>query len=420
MISSLERGGWEYLESPDDADVLIVNTCGFISAAKKESIEAALALRGRFRDKKIYMVGCLPQRYREQLAREIPEIDGFLGTEDPSGIADALAGARASEKPRGTTALLERTKLLSFPGSAYVRIAEGCGNRCAYCAIPLIRGPLSSRPRSEIAAEIRSLLSRGIREIVLIAQDLGSYGKDRESAGRSAGKGSPLLQLLREIARLPGEFWVRLLYVHPDHFPRDILPFFKSDPRFLPYFDIPFQHGSPRILSAMGRAGDPKKNLDLIGEIREYLPGCAVRSTFLVGFPGEAEEDFALLLDFQRRAALDWLGAFVYSREEGTPAFGMRGRVQGKSAQRRKEEVERRQVPITERALDARVGITCDVLVEEQVEGEDLSLARAFFQAPEVDGLTVVRGAHPPGSIVKARVIRRNGLDLEAEPRRDA
>jgi ribosomal protein S12 methylthiotransferase len=405
MIAALQKAGWKLSQSPDDAEVLIVNTCGFISSAKKESIETTLALRGRFRGKKIYMVGCLPVRYGDELAKELPELDGFRGTGDPEGIAGMVCGR--PERKAGSP--LMRTRLLSFPGSAYVKVAEGCNNRCAYCAIPIIRGPLKSRPRDELLPEIRSLFSRGIREIILIAQDLGSYGMDLPREG----KATPLSLLLRDIARLSGEFWVRLLYIHPDRFPRDILPHFSSDPRFLPYFDIPIQHGSPGILEAMGRGNDPRRNLDLIGELRGRLRRAVIRSTFLVGFPGETDEDFALLRGFQEKAALDWLGVFTYSREEDTPAYRMKGRVPMRIAAQRKALVEKAQLPITERALDARVGMTCDVLVEEQVKG--FSIARSYLQAPDVDGLTVVRGTHEPGSLVRVRVIKRNGLDLEAE-----
>lgn len=411
MIAALEGAGWRFVSSPEEADVLIVNTCGFISQAKTESIETGLELRSRFPRKRIYMTGCLTERYGEELARELPEIDGIWGNRDPAGVP-ALLSARGGDRRRAHAALAVtptlRTRLLSFAGSAYVKVADGCDNRCTYCAIPLIRGRLASRSREDVLGEIRDLLSRGIREIVLIAQDLGSYGVDR---------GAPeLALLLREISGLSGDFWVRMLYIHPDHFPREILPVLKEDARLLPYFDIPLQHASPRILRAMGRRGEPEKNLALIDEIREAMPGATVRSTFLVGFPGETEEDFRLLLDFQARAALQWMGAFTYSREEETPAYRMRERVPKKTAEERKTRLEELQVPITQRALDGHLGRTLEVLIEERVSGEELSIGRTYMQAPDVDGLTVVRGVYQPGTVVRARIVRRNGLDLEAEP----
>jgi ribosomal protein S12 methylthiotransferase len=423
MIARLQDAGWVWSETPEGADVLIVNTCGFISEAKKESIETSLGFRARFPGKKVYMVGCLSERYGAELAAEMPEIDGFAGNREPSSVVELLdgtaggargdagrAGGEAARAGRGEPPArhYERPRLLSYPGSAYVKVAEGCSNRCTYCAIPLIRGDLRSRGPREVREEIRGLLARGVREIVLIAQDLGSYGADLGAAA--------LPDLLSGISELPGDFWVRLLYIHPDRFPAAILPVLGRDPRILPYFDLPFQHASPRILTAMGRVGDPEKNLALIQRIRGTLPGAVIRSTFLVGFPGETEEELAHLLDFQARAALDWLGVFTYSREEDTPAYSLPGRVPARTARARKALLEERQVPVTERALDAHVGRVLDVLVEEPVAGEEMSIGRAYLQAPDVDGLTVVRAACAPGDVVRVRITRRNGLDLEGEP----
>jgi ribosomal protein S12 methylthiotransferase len=405
MIAALQKAGWERASGPAAADVLIVNTCGFITEAKTQSIETSLSLKAQHPGKIVIMAGCLSERYRDTLARELPEIDGFLGNRDPADIVALLEG-RPLAKPASAAHLAspvgpaaparpyERPHLLSFPGSAYVKIAEGCANRCTYCAIPLIRGELASRDRAEIVAEIRGLRDRGIKELILIAQDLGSYGKDR---GRAE-----LVPLLSDIASLSGDFWVRLLYIHPDHFPEGLLDVVSADARFLPYFDLPFQHAAPGILRAMGRRGDPERNLALVSEIRGRLPLAAIRSTFLLGFPGETDADFADLLDFQDKARLDWVGAFTYSREEDTPAYSMAGKVTKAAAARRKAELETRQVPITERALDARVGTTLDVLVEEQVEGEDMSIGRGYLQAPDVDGLVVLMRRLPPGTTARA------------------
>ena len=410
MIAALEKAGWRRADAPDAADVLIVNTCGFIAQAKTQSIETSLALKARHPGKKVIMVGCLSERYGEDLRRELPEIDGFLGNRDPARIVELVEGRAGSPPPLAADAaaqVWERSHLLSYPGSAYVKIAEGCANRCTYCAIPLIRGALTSRVIPEIRSEIRGLGDRGIREFVLIAQDLGSYGKDLE--------GADLPRLLSAIATLAGDFWIRLLYIHPDHFPTGILDIIAADQRFLPYFDLPFQHAAPKVLRAMGRIGDADRNLALMSDIRKRLPGAVIRSTFLVGFPGETEADFELLLDFQEKAQIDWLGAFTYSREEDTPAWGMPGRVTRAAAQARKTEIERRQIPITARALDAHVGKLLPVLIEERVEGDDMSLGRAYLQAPEVDGLVVVRRQLSPGTMTRVRITRRNGVDLEGE-----
>jgi ribosomal protein S12 methylthiotransferase len=414
MIAALEREGWAFQSAPEDAAVLIVNTCGFIDAARRESIETGLSLRARFPGSRLYLVGCLTERYPGELAAEMPEIDGFLGNRDPAGIVDLVEGrvardptpAAAADAPQRPAP--RRARLLSFPGSAYLKVAEGCANRCSYCAIPLIRGDLVSRPRADVVDEARGLLAAGARELVLIAQDLGSFGRDRGAAELPA--------LLADLTTLPGAFWVRLLYVHPDHFPEAILPIMRDDPRILPYFDVPFQHASPAILAAMGRKSDPDANLRLLERIRAALPDAVLRSTFLVGFPGETDRDAELLARFQEQAALDWVGAFTYSREEGTRAHDLPGRVTRKVADARRAALEERQVPITWRRLDRHLGATLDVLVEEPVQGEELSLGRAYLQAPDVDGLTVVRAAAAPGTVVRTRIGRRNGFDLEGDP----
>jgi ribosomal protein S12 methylthiotransferase len=417
MIAALERAGWSLALDAESAAVLIVNTCGFISSAKSESIETGLGFKARFPGKKVYMVGCLTERYRESLAVDMPEIDGFLGNQDPAGVAALVGEAPTHVARRRASRLYERTHLLSFPGSAYVKVAEGCGNRCTYCAIPLIRGDLKSRPREEVLEEIRGLVERGIREVILIAQDLGSYGADRAAgSGRVGHPGSAgLAGLLEGIRAIEGDFWARMLYIHPDHFPNEIIAQAATDKRLLPYFDLPFQHASPPILSAMGRRGEPERNLDLVRRIRAELPNAVIRSTFLVGFPGETEEDVERLLDFQREAALDWVGVFAFSREEDTPAYAMGRRVARAEAERRKARVELAQVPITEKALDRHIGRTLEALIEEPFPGDDLSLGRAYLQAPDVDGLLVVHGTHAPGSVVPVRITRRNGVDLEGE-----
>ncbi len=426
LIAQLERCGLEWVAEPERAEAVIVNTCGFITSAKEESIRTALELKSRFPGKKVLLAGCLVARYGEELRRSLGELDGFVGLHDPRGLqrllvaGESRAEARPSggERPRGAA-----RHLLSYPGSAYLKIAEGCGNRCSYCAIPLIRGPLVSRPPAEVVQEARELLEAGVRELVLIAQDLASYGGEAGAqpatdggakAGREAGRGGPRLPgLLRELLALPGEFWLRCLYIHPDHFPAELLEL-AADPRLLPYFDLPFQHASPTVLRRMGRKGSAESYLALLARIREALPRAALRSTFLVGFPGESEEDFRRLLDFQRKAELDWAGFFTYSREEGTAAFDLGPRVPGKTAEARRRELERVQEAITARRLEHHVGSELEVLVEEPVQGQALALGRAYLQAPEVDGLVVLKAAGlQPGRMYRARIERRNGVDLE-------
>jgi ribosomal protein S12 methylthiotransferase len=257
--------------------------------------------------------------------------------------------------------------------------------------------------------EIVRLLSQGLYEFNLVAQDLGSYGLDRGKA--------ELLDLINAVSQLKDDFWLRLLYIHPDRFPSDLLELMAADKRILPYFDIPFQHACEKVLKAMGRRGDGDEYLSLVDSIREKLPSAVIRSTFLVGFPEEDEAAFEELLDFQKRASLDWVGVFAFSAEEGTEAAALPGRIPRKAIQRRKALLEQRQSAITQARLDRFVGRNLPVLIEEAVENSDFFLARAYLQAPEVDSLVVLRGqGFRAGELVQARIVQRNGIDLEAVP----
>jgi ribosomal protein S12 methylthiotransferase len=424
MMAVLDRSSWSRVEDSDAADLIIINSCAFIESAKQESINAVLSYRRLYPGKKILLAGCLAQRYGKELPASLVEADGFFGNTDLGGIAgaaDSIFEGPLSETripyPVSASLLADRP-LLSLPGQGYVKISEGCNNRCSFCAIPVIRGPLRSRPVPELVEECRSLLDRGVRELCLVGQDLGSYAAD---LGGSAG-GSGLVELLEALSALEGHFWARLLYIHPDHFPLPVLDLCRRDSRFLPYFDLPFQHGSAGILRAMGRRGDPESYLRLIAGIRGALPDAVIRSTFLTGFPGETEEDFRQLLEFQARAELDWLGVFAYSREEDTPAYAMKGRVPRKIAAQRKAVIEERQTGISEKRMDRFVGRSLEALVEEPLdlppgasEGERLYLGRLYCQAPEVDGSVILRSAKPlaAGSFVQGQIIARRGFDLE-------
>lgn len=417
MISALERAGWESTDDPQRASTILVNTCGFIGPAKQESIDVTLGHLAASPQARVVMTGCLSQRYPHELAKEIPELAGVFGNRAPariSGFLESLerGGPRVCV-PSARLETLPRSRLLSYPGSAYLKVSEGCDNRCSFCAIPLIRGSMRSKPLPQVMEEIVDLLGRGIREINLVAQDLASYGRDLPDASPES--------LLRSISSLTGDFWVRLLYVYPERFPASFAPVLQGDPRLLPYFDIPFQHGSPKVLRRMGRPGTAETYLSLIRTIRRELPDAVLRSTLLVGFFGEGQQEFDELLAFQDEAQLDWLGVFAYSPEDGTPA--MRGDppldVPPQLAAERAALVEARQREITHQRMQRFVGRDLDVLVEELVPGEPLAIGRCYAQAPEVDGSVVVNapeGSLQPGAFVRCRVVRRNGLDLEAVP----
>jgi ribosomal protein S12 methylthiotransferase len=447
IAARLEAAGHSYAEGAADAELVIVNTCGFIEDAKKESIDAIVALKAAYPGKRVLVAGCLSQRYAAELAAALPEADGIVGNADLGAVLAAAEATAAGERPvivpeiprivaphaqlaEGehvhpipSSQLVKRVRRFDFPGTAHVKATEGCSNCCSFCAIPLIRGALRSRPPAELASECAELLGQGVRELVLIGQDLGSYGRDLGPRGL-AGRGeapSLLPELLERLTRLKGDFRLRTLYIHPDRFPEGILPLMASDPRLLPYFDLPFQHASPRVLKAMNREGSGEAYLGLVSRIREALPDAAIRSTFLLGFPGEDEDDFRALRSFQEAARLDWVGSFAYSREEGTAAYAMRGRPAKRAVAARRAAIEEAQERITRERLERFVGRELEVLVEERVarlseDEEPLSLGRAWNQAPEVDGLTVLRGELEPGSVVRARVLAVNGVDFDAMP----
>ena len=425
IAARLEDAGNEYVASVEEADLIIVNTCGFIESAKRESIDATIRMKTQWPGKKVLLAGCLAQRYPEALLQDMAEADGIFGNADLSlvkvAVEKTMEGERSALAPAQPPTIdghfYVRTRLFDFPGVAHLKITEGCGNHCTYCAIPLIRGNLRSRSIDDVARECEILIGAGIYEINLIGQDLGAYGRDMASSADPGGAKNPdLPSLLRRLSSLEGEFRIRVLYIHPDHFPVEILEVMAKDSRILPYFDLPFQHASERILRAMNRKGSSRKYLELIGKIRARLPESMIRSTFLVGFPGETDEDFEILRAFQEEAKLDWLGVFAYSREEGTPAYSMKGRVSKKTANQRKSLIEAAQEPITSERLKRFIGVETEVIAEETVEGSPLSLGRAWMQAPDVDGLTVIKGSVAPGERRKVRIVAVNGVDFEAEP----
>ena len=363
IAARLDAAGHEFVDGPERADLVIVNTCGFIEDAKKESIGAVVALKAAYPDKRVLVAGCLSQRYASELAADLPEADGIVGNADLGAVLAAAEATLAGERPvvvpeaAPSIGTVRRVRRFDFPGSAHVKATEGCSNFCSFCAIPLIRGRLRSRKVEDVLAECLDLLSQGVRELVLIGQDLGSYGRDLPVGS--------LPELLEALSAVQGDFRVRTLYIHPDNFPEGILPLMAADPRLVPYFDLPFQHGSERILKKMNRRGSAAGYLELIGRIRGLLPDAAIRSTFLVGFPGESDEDFALLRGFQDEARLDWVGSFAYSREEGTAAYGMPGRVPKKTVAARRTGARGGPSRDHARASGRFVGRELEVLVEE-------------------------------------------------------
>ena len=422
MLKILNDDNYIRTDDVSEADLILVNTCGFIETAREESINSFFSLHEANPEAKIIVSGCMAQRYAKELEAELQEASAVFGNRDLSKIHEVVAQVfqgehvvSTPEYPQLKEEAYERNELLSFPGSSYLKISEGCNHRCAYCAIPLIRGDLRSREMEAIVGEAKILIGRGIKELNLIAQDLAAYGTDR------GDKESEFMDLLKQLVALEGDFSIRLLYIHPDAFPQELPQFVVDNPKVLPYFDVPFQHAATNVLRSMGRTGTKESYLALIDSIRSTVPGAVIRSTIMLGYPGEDAEAFEDLKDFIKRAELDWMGSFLYSREEGTKAFDLRDEKAHEKAHKvaagYQKKLEALQSPITCRRLQQFVGKEYDVLIEEKVEGEDLAIGRIYAQAPEVDGLTVVMGRDlVPGTVIRCGVRTVNGLDLEAVP----
>ncbi|GMO48813.1 MAG: 30S ribosomal protein S12 methylthiotransferase RimO [Termitinemataceae bacterium] len=411
LLLHLNASGFLQADSPLDAEFIIINSCGFIEAAKKESIKAVLEYKNAYPNAKIVLCGCLPIRYEDDLRSTLHEADIIFAGKDLSGLVNNLVTDTAVSDLAVFDKNIGTRPLLSLPGSAYIKISDGCNNCCTFCAIPLIRGRLRSRSIEDICSEAKTLIERGVKELCLVAQDASSYGIDW------SGK-CMLNELLRSLAKIRGEFWVRLLYLHPDHFPLEILDTIKNDERFLPYFDIPFQHAADKILRAMNRRGTCEKYLDLIDVIRTKLGNAVIRSTFLTGFPGETEDDFNTLLVFQAKAKLDWAGFFTYSKEDGTPAFNLKNSgatksVSKKIALQRKNILEEAQTKISTIAVKRFIGIKTKALVEEEM-GDGLYLGRLFCHAPSVDGSAIIETSQKLkcGSFTDVEVFASSLFDL--------
>jgi len=412
MLGQLQEAGHEVTADPD-AETVIVNTCGFIDAAKEESIRAILEVARRKQEgrvRRLLVAGCLVERYKEELRKAIPEIDGFI----PLGAVGQVARLLAEERPDAPVGVemplydgLSPRLLATPPHLAYVKIAEGCDNPCSFCPIPSFRGAFRSRPPDDVVREVRNLAARGVQEAVLVAQDTTDYGRD---LGLQDGL-ALLLGRLQEETEIP---WIRVLYAYPNHLHRPLLEAMAGCPRVVPYLDLPLQHAHPEILSAMKRGGSAESFLRLLHRARKTVPGLAVRSTFIVGFPGERREHFRLLLDFVREARFDHLGVFTYSREEGTQAHRLGDPVDRRTKRRRQERLLEVQQAISREKNLARVGETVTVLVEGvSEESEHLLEGRLATQAPDVDGKVLLNdGFAPPGSFARVKITEAHPYDL--------
>ncbi len=420
MLAGLPGADFHITPHAEGADIVVINTCAFVESAKKESIDAILEaaeLRDQGKIQKLVVTGCLAQRYPEELAKELPEVDHFVGTNDLQLVTEILDGRTGTRvlvgNPDRRDFDWEAPRYNSMGGyTAYLKVAEGCSNTCAFCIIPTLRGPQRSRGITSVVREAEQLAAQGVVELTLVAQDLTAYGYDLAPR-------SNLTALLEALAGVEGVRWIRLLYAYPRSFPKGLIDLMAREPKIVPYLDMPLQHIADNVLKAMGRGTNGDTIRRRVGELRERLPNLALRTTFLVGYPGETEEDFEQLLDFLRETAFERMGAFAYSREEGTPSHDLPDQVPEAVKARRLDGLMYAQRAISRRHNEAMVGRTVEVLVERPSEESDLVwIGRTAQQAPDIDGITWLGSADHvrPGAIVSAVVTQATDYDLVAEP----
>ena len=439
MLGIIEKYGIEITNDPEAAEIIIVNTCGFIESAKQESIETILSMAACKTEgccRHLIVAGCLAQRYARELFREMPEVDALVGTnvfKDIGLVIDrVIRGERIlhlkdddllplpetkqtpavsslqSEGMKREEVQADPRKLTTPPYLAYLKIAEGCDNFCSFCAIPLIRGRYTSKPYEQVMAEARDLADRGVKELVVIAQDTTRYGQDLYGKLR-------LAELLRDLNDIPGLKWIRVLYSYPNTFTDELVEAYATLPKVCHYVDLPLQHASDRLLRAMRRRDKLKETKALLKKLRERIPDIVIRTTFIVGFPGETEEDFAILKEFIAEQKFENAGVFQYSREENTAAAAMPDQVPDDIKQDRYDELMAIQAGISEESHRAMEDRELEVVVEGyEAEEENLAAARSYREAPDIDGNIFVENAPglKPGDFIRVRV--EQGFAYEA------
>ncbi|MGI5896217.1 MAG: 30S ribosomal protein S12 methylthiotransferase RimO [Oscillospiraceae bacterium] len=387
LFGRLQQGGYELVGDAALADVAIINTCGFIESAKQESIDEILnfcTLKGEGRIKHVIITGCLAERYRDEVLKEIPEADAVVGigcNADICGIIDRIMQGEQPVciGPKQDLPLEGERVLTTLPYYAYLKIAEGCDNCCSYCAIPMIRGRFRSRAMEAILEEAASLARDGIKELVVVAQDTTRYGEDLY--------GKPMLpELLRKLCEIEGLAWIRLLYCYPERITDELLDVIASEPKVVKYLDIPIQHADADVLKAMNRTGNAEWLLGLMGKIRQKVPGITLRTTLIAGFPGETEAQFETLVDFVKEAKFERLGCFAYSQEENTPAGRMDGQLPEEVKERRAELVMLEQMRIHDTYNEQKVGMTVKVITEGYDRYGEVYFGRTEADAPDIDG----------------------------------
>ncbi len=381
LLGLLKINNFAIEQSPEEADVLIINTCGFINDAKEESIQAileALELKKQDPHKKVFVAGCLTQRYRQEIEQEIPEVDAIFGTEEYANILKALG--------RGHAALdtLYRSRLITTPRHyAYLKISEGCNHTCAFCAIPTIRGQHRSKPIEQLVEEARVLAANGTKELILVSQDTSYYGKDLYGKQR-------IVSLLEQLEAVDGIEWIRVLYWYPTNFPMEVLHWMQQSKKLVHYLDLPIQHISDSVLQKMRRGDTRESILKILKTARQLMPDITLRTTVIVGHPGETEQDFEELLQFVQEVRFDRLGSFIYSDEEGTAAYEQPDKVAENVARERQERLMEVQREISSEKNQQEIGKSYQVLIDEYNQDMNFFLARTYKDAPEIDNEVII------------------------------
>lgn len=420
MLGALATNNIEITPDPDQADVIIVNTCSFIDSAKEESISTILQMadyKSAHRCRALIVAGCLGQRYKQNLLDELPEVDAIVGTGAWHRIMEAVNAALSGERVLiigDTETIYDETmpRISTTPSyTAYVKIAEGCNNRCSYCVIPMVRGNFRSRTIESIVAEVKNLTERGIKEINLIAQDTTSYGTDLYGVPQ-------LAQLLTELVAIEDVKWIRLLYCYPKYFSNELIELIAREPKICKYIDMPLQHAHDDILQAMSRRDSRTEIEKLLARLRTSIPDVAIRTSFIVGFPGETEEHYQALRQFVQEQRFDKVGVFTYSREEDTPAFDMQKQIADEVKQERYHDLMALQCQISEELNKAMEGRIIEVLIEgRDAEQNNLAFGRSYREALDIDGQIFVENDtdSKPGDIIRAKVIQGFTYDIVAE-----
>lgn len=417
MLALAAESGLEISGAPAEADVIVINTCAFIESAQRESIDAILEMAEYKKDrcKMLIVTGCLAQRYKDEIFAEIPEVDVILGTNDYDKIAVAVNGffegkenlSCVSDENCHITESLPRI-LSTPPYTAYIKIADGCDNYCTYCIIPKLRGKYRSRPEADIVSEARELAASGVKELILVAQDTAYYGRDC---------GGNICSLLQKLSAIDGIEWIRLQYCYPENIGDDLIDEIAKNGKIVKYIDMPLQHISDSVLKRMGRRSRRAEVALLLKKLREKIPDIAVRTSIIVGFPGETEEDFDVLKSFLEGARLDRVGVFTYSREEGTAAYSMENQVSDEIKEQRRDILMARQMEISAELNSEKIGKTVRAIAEGYDEENFCYVGRSFADTPEVDGMAYIYSSEEltPGQIVNIKIIDAHEYDVTGE-----